>query len=379
MSDNESSKRKADIFGDEDDDTSTTTVAQEETTTITNAPKVAKVEVAQPSTTQDPVVSDGKKEQTDVKTNDTTTGDVKPVSTSLSMDTVTAKVLGTTPYFRIYYLTETMFRDCLEIKEIKWKKTSHGHTAQIVFNNTRLQQWVKREKLAFHVNEKRYSPQRLNNFYFQTVTVGIPYGYSPSTPPNSKEVSNKLIADLTSFHDEQEMEKFIAGIEAMDNVLKAIAKILFADYQNGIQKKDLNEEFLEKLFDEKWKSPFKSSKSLTFALDTIKENEKNGIEADPYTAKLRVWDDNCEDKPIAEILSKENSCKYNPEEIRKKSKNKNEELPPQKIIIGQNSWGIIGAVLSRFFINDTCINYQLLTYDVFLKDPPALAKGNPLK
>lgn len=370
MSDSESGKRKADIFGDDDD-----LDAPVEETSPAKAVKTDPVETktsAEPVKQEEPKPAESKAEEAKVPEGK------KEIVSSLSVNNVTANVIGNTPYFRIYYMTQEMFRDCLELKEIKWKKSSHGHTAPIMFNNTRLQTWIRKQQLPFHVKEKRYSPQRLNNFYFQTVPVCLPYGYSPSKPPTGTEIANKLVVDLASCYDEEEMTMFIAGLEAMDAELASLGRVLFADYHNGICKKDLTPEFLDTSFKEKWKSPFKSSKTLTFALDTIKEDAAKGIDADPYTAKLRVWDDGCKDKPLAELLTRENSCKYDPKELQKKSKNKNEEFPPQNIIIGPGAWAVIGAVTTRFFNNDTCINYQLLAYDCFLKEPPVHAKGNPL-
>jgi len=377
MAETQSLKRKSDsgVFGDEDD--VETSIDQPTSLQKTEAEgKQVDVSDAKKQQAEEPSsVSDGKKEET------TSNAKEKELVSSMSMDKVTAKVLGNTPYFRIRYGTLEMFEKCLLVKQITWKKSQggHGYMAPIVFDNMKLQKLIKELNCEFHVKEKKYSPQKMNNFYFQTVPVHLPYGYSPSVPPGSKEPSNKLTIDLTSVYDEEEMEGFVAGIEAMDTALGKVARSLFENYQNGIFNKNMDSEMLDKLFKEKWKSPFKTSKTLTFALDTIKENPKTGIEADPYTAKLRVWNDSCEDSPLTEVLSRENSCLYDPQELKKKSKNKNEEFPPQKIIIVKGAWAIVGAVLNRFFINETCLNYQIMAYDVFLQESPTTSKGNPFK
>ena len=289
-----------------------------------------------------------------------------------------------TPYFALIYMNTAIAKECLittSITATTWKIfTGKGQYLPLEFDNSKLQEIIRKEEFPYHM-KKLYSPPKVKTFYFQTPVLYFPYGYSPSVPPGSDNVANKLVADLTCCSNDEEMKLFLNGLDAIDKNIFDHAKSLYTKLQKD-NDSTISDEAIERMFNEKWKPAFKREKNtLTFALNTQKKNDKLDIDADPYCATLRVWEDEGSKTPLTTQLRKENSVLYDVEEEekkRKKMKNKPEEdVVPKKIIIGERCWMRIGGVFERIFLNGVALNYKITALDAILFASPEENNGNP--
>jgi len=175
----------------------------------------------------------------------------------------------------------------------------------------------------------------------------------------------------------------------MEESLQAHAKNLYTIMQKTADP-NIDPKSIDTLFKKLWKPPYKKDKNtLTVSLQTQKKNERLGTEEDPYTAYLRVWEEDPEDvepktegiKPLTVVLRRENSVLYDPEEEEKKRKKKaksdQDPLPEKKVYIPEQCWMKLGIVLERLFINGTAFNYKITALDATLTQAPAINNGNP--
>lgn len=293
-------------------------------------------------------------------------------------------VVKKTPYFTLIYMTKEIMKDCLlttSLSATTWKVFSgKGQYIPLEFDNSRLQEIIREKEFPYHM-EKLYSPPKVKTLYFQTPVLYFPYGYSPSVPPGSDNVANKLVADLSSCYNDEEMKLFLNGLDALNQHVFDHAKALYTKLQKD-NDPTINDETIERMFNEKWKPPYKKDKNtLTISLNTQKKNERLGVEADNYNATLRVWEDEDSKVPLTTQLRRENSVLYDPEDEekkRKKSKSKNDDpIPEKKIIIGEKCWMRLGLVLERIFLNGVALNYKISALDAILFASQESNNGNP--